>query len=317
MSVQEPTLSVYGGTGPLACLRRWWGATRPQFLTASVLPVIVGSAVGARLAGGLDFTAAVLAGLAVVLLHAAANVWNDVGDEIGGSDPVNDGRIYPFTGGSRFIQNGILDITSLRRLSAGLLAASAVPGVALLWRHGWPILGFGLAGILLGLMYSLPRFTLAGRGLGELAVALAFGLLPVTGAAWLQLSASLPGAVVYFAGAVSGWVAAVLLMNEVPDRAADAAVGKRTLPVRLGLDATAWLCRGLHALSLVCAVLGSLGLGLGAAWSLVVPLLLFGLGLLAAQGIAGDRSALERSIPLTLAIHALGCGWLVVASLLA
>jgi 1,4-dihydroxy-2-naphthoate octaprenyltransferase len=316
LSVQEPTLAIYGGTGLLASLRRWWGATRPQFLTASLLPVIVGSAAGARLAQQFDFTAALLAAFAVILLHAAANVWNDVGDEIGGSDPVNDGRIYPFTGGSRFIQNGVLGIDALRRLSASLLAAAAVPGVALLWRYGWPILGFGLAGVLLGLLYSLPRFALAGRGLGELAVALAFGLLPVTGAAWLQLAGPIPIAVLWLSGAVSGWVAAILLMNEVPDRAADAAVGKRTLPVRLGLSATAWLYRGLHALSLICALLGCLGLGL-AVWSTMVPVLLFGLALLAAQGITGDRAALERSIPLTLAIHALGCGWLTLASLLA
>jgi len=48
-----------------------------------------------------------LFGLAIgvmLLAHAAANVYNDVGDDITGADPGNVEHIYPYTGGSRFIQ---------------------------------------------------------------------------------------------------------------------------------------------------------------------------------------------------------------------
>jgi len=81
--------------------------------------------------------------------------------------------------------------------------------------------------------YSLPSVQLVARGVGEACIAVAFGLLPVCGAAWLQ-----SGVIDWRAcWSPSGRpvVTLILLINEVPDRKADAAAGKRTLVVRLGV----------------------------------------------------------------------------------
>ena len=67
-----------------------------------------------------------------------------------------------------------------------LLLLALVPGTALAWLHGSTILVFGAIGIVLGVLYSLPKVQLSAQGLGETAVAAAFGLLPIVGAAWLQ-----------------------------------------------------------------------------------------------------------------------------------
>jgi 1,4-dihydroxy-2-naphthoate octaprenyltransferase len=48
------------------------------------------------------------------------------------------------------------------------------------------VLLFGLAGLAVGFVYTGPPLRLANRGLGELAVALAFGVGIVCGTAYVQ-----------------------------------------------------------------------------------------------------------------------------------
>lgn len=73
-----------------------------------MLPVIVGLALSYRLTGTLQEGLALLTIFAIILIHSSANVLNDYFDAKNGSDDANTARIYPFTGGSRFIQNGVL-----------------------------------------------------------------------------------------------------------------------------------------------------------------------------------------------------------------
>jgi 1,4-dihydroxy-2-naphthoate octaprenyltransferase len=47
-----------------------------------------------------------------LLTHAAVNVINDVADHHNGTDAANTARLFPFTGGSRFIQNGVLSVSA-------------------------------------------------------------------------------------------------------------------------------------------------------------------------------------------------------------
>jgi 1,4-dihydroxy-2-naphthoate octaprenyltransferase len=59
-------------------------------------------------------------------------------------------------------------------------------GIALAGLRGLPVLGFGLAGVLLGLFYTAPPIGLKYRALGDVAVFLAFGPLMAMGAYFVQ-----------------------------------------------------------------------------------------------------------------------------------
>jgi 1,4-dihydroxy-2-naphthoate octaprenyltransferase len=310
----EPRLEDLAGDEPGRKARRLFLATRPKFLTASVLPVVVGSAWGAAVAGRLDLLAAALAVLATALVHAASNVLNDVGDDVTGSDPINDGRIYPYTGGSRFIQNRIMSTGEMNRWGFALLAAALVPGLALTWLAGPTVLLFGLAGIAVGVLYSLPAVRLSARGVGELCIAIAFGLLPVCGAAWLQ-SGDVDWHTVLLAVAAGLWVTLILLINEVPDRKADAASGKRTLVVRLGVDGARHVYQGLHIVAFACVAALVLA-GSLPWWVAVGAVAVLAGGLRAAAGIAEplDRAALTRSIETTIKLQALGSVLLILGA---
>lgn len=299
----EPTQQALAGSSPPRVLKRYLLATRPMFFPASVLPVLAGTAWGASVAEQVHWTAFLLALAAVVCVHAGINVLNDVYDDISGTDRLNETRIFPFTGGSRFIQNAILTRAQMARWAAQLLAAAVVLGVVLVMQAGPGVLLFGLAGMGLGVLYSMPPFQLAARGLGETAVAAGFGVLPVTGAAWLQ-SGQIDAGAVLVSLPVSLWVANILLINEVPDIGADRAAGKLTLAVRRGEAGVRWLYLALNV-----AALGVLLAGAGAGllpWACsIVPALLLPLAFLAARTVDAPAER-ERGIKLTLLIHAAG-----------
>ena len=217
---------------------RWLAAVRPGFLAASAVPVLIGIAAVVQLSS-VNFVVAAMTLIGATLAHAGANVINDVHDHRSGCDEINEQRIFPFTGGSRIIQNGVLNVAQMNRLSAVLVGATVVIGCVLLPVGGWRLVVLGLSGLAIGWAYSAPPFRLSARGLGELAVAIGFGVLIPIGSAVVQTG--------YFAqtAAIAGLpygilIATVLLVNQFPDLAADAATGKRNWVVRLGRE-RAWM----------------------------------------------------------------------------
>lgn len=305
------------GPGLAAAARRAFFATRPAFLIASVLPVLVGTAWASAAFHRFDALLFALALAATVLAHAATNVYNDVGDDIIGTDAVNTERIYPYTGGSRFIQAGLLSRREMTRLALILCAAALFIGGLLTVLRGPGIILLGGVGLALGLLYSLPRAQLSARGVGEAAVALGLGVLPVLGAVWLQAGLVDSGAVLLCIP-VSCWVAAILLINEVPDADADRHAHKRTLVVRFGAGGARWIYRGLAVIACAasCAAIVRHVLP---GWYALPALVLAAIGLIAAGRISADpasRATLKQGIELTLAIQAGGCILLVIAILL-
>jgi 1,4-dihydroxy-2-naphthoate octaprenyltransferase len=311
--IDEPSAAL-AGPGIAAAARRAFLATRPPFLVASVMPVLLGSAwAGAAFHrfNGLLFG---LALAATVLAHAATNVYNDVSDDLIGADPGNTDRIYPYTGGSRFIQTGLMSRRQMTGLALALAASALLVGAALAALRGAGVILFGVAGLLLGLLYSLPGAQLSARGMGEAAVAIGFGALPVLGAVWLQTGTIDSGAVLICLP-VSAWVAAILLINEVPDIEADRRASKRTLVVRGGAAAARWMYCGLTMIALAASAAAIVQRTLP-LWYAVPAVILGGLGLTAARGISSaghKRPRLKRSIEMTLAIHTGGCIALILA----
>ena len=140
----NPVPEEFAGASGSRAAKRLFHATRPQFFPASALPVIAGTSWGAFVAGSIDIYVFVLALVATVCVQAASNVLNDVGDETVGTDRLNEQRIYPYTGGSRFIQMDILSQSRMARLGIGLLVVASLLGLALFIEKGPVIFLFGL-----------------------------------------------------------------------------------------------------------------------------------------------------------------------------
>lgn len=212
---------------------RYLAATRPAFLSVTFVGCLLGFA--SAIGSGVHFhlLIGVVTLVFALVAHAGANVLNDYYDALNGSDANNDGRIYPFTGGSRFIQNGVLTIAKTARFGFALMALVVAAGLWLTMLTGTGLLMIGLAGLLVGWAYSAPPLRLMSRGLGEFAITAAW-LLIVVGSDYVQRRGF------SFAPVAAGLgyallVANVLYINQFPDIHADASAGKRTLVVRLGV----------------------------------------------------------------------------------
>lgn len=221
-------------------------ATRPAFLTVTLAGCLIGLAAAHADGVAVDATRAVVTILFALLAHAGANVINDYHDALNGTDAANVERIFPFTGGSRFIQNGVLTVRATAAFGYALLGLVVPAGLWLAAGSGPGLIAIGLVGLVLAWAYSAPPLKLVSRGLGEFAIATCW-LLVVVGADYTQRGAF---AGTPFAAGLSFalLVANLLYINQFPDRAADAAVGKATLVVRLGADTAKW---GYLAIALV------------------------------------------------------------------
>lgn len=212
---------------------RYFVATRPSFFAATVAAYLLGMA--GAIYSGVNFqeTTAILALLLVILVHAGVNVLNDYFDALNGTDAANVERLYPFTGGSRFIQNGVLTQTQTAYFGYLLLGVAILGGLTLMWQVGKGLLVIGALGIFVGWAYSATSLRLNSRGLGEFCVFVGF-LAIVVGADYVQRQAfSFQPLIVGVSYALL--VTNLLFINQFPDRKADAAAGKRNLVVRLPL----------------------------------------------------------------------------------
>ena len=224
-------------------------ATRLPFLSATIIPILLGIAIAAY-DGDFHLWFALLTLIGGAAVHLGLNVANDIFDTLSGADDAN---VNPtqFSGGSRVIQYGLVSLKQMAIMAAVFYLVAAAVGIYLVVERGsLELFLIGVAGIIVSLAYTAPPLKLVYRGFGEIAVAVGFGPLMVLGAyvvqtqslSWEALVASIPVAIL---------IALVLYINEIPDRKGDAAAGKRTLPVRWPAD----VITGLYLAAAVVAFL--------------------------------------------------------------
>lgn len=281
-------------------------AARPQYLGASVAPVLVGAALGYAVTGSFHPVFFVLATLAIMALHAGANVVNDYFDSLSRDDWVNENPT-PFSGGRQFIQRGILSPKATLLAGLGYLAIGAGIGLLIVaLSRSMFVLGIGIAGVLGAYFYTAGPVRLGYRGVGEIVIGFLFGILPVYGSYYLQarsidLLPLLPALIVAIL------IFLVILVNEFPDLPADRQVDKRTMIVVFGIPACVLIYRITLAVSYLLAgamlLHGATFFG-GFFYLLTLPLAIFAMRSANAQDLA--TPGLYRANQLTILLHNAG-----------
>lgn len=255
-------------TGQRPRLGVWWLfflATRLPFLTATVVPVLLGAAVAAR-HGGFRWSLLWPTLLGASFLHLGLNIANDVFDHLSGADPVNV-TPTPFSGGSRVIQYGLLSLRAMAFMSVTFYTGGIAIGIYLAETRGRWLYAIGIFGIAISLFYTAPPLRLVNRGLGEGTVALGFGPITTVGAYYVFMQRFSTEAL-YLSLPVAILIALVLYVNEIPDRAGDMAAGKKTLVVRWRKERVVAVYAASVVVAYLLILLGPL-LALTPAWTLL------------------------------------------------
>lgn len=245
-------------------IKVWMEAMRLRTLPVSVAGVIAGCACAIHI-GSIDVVPALLCLIFAVLAQIAANFGNEYYDFKNGID--RKGR----AGFRRSVTEGEISPLAMRTATYLTLAAAVAVGCSMLYYGPWWLLLVGIVIVLFALAYSAGPYPLSHHGLGDLAVVVFFGVVPVTLTCFLQtgswegMSEVLPTSV-----AVGLLAANVLIVNNYRDMDDDAAVGKRTTVVIFGRPAMsmAYLVSGVFAMGIMYPVWASLAL-----WALTVPAL--------------------------------------------
>jgi 1,4-dihydroxy-2-naphthoate polyprenyltransferase len=236
----------------MTAVATWVGAARLRTLPAAVVPVVVGTACAAA-TGGVIWSAALAALGGALAIQIGTNFANDVFDAERGADGPD--RVGPV----RAVSAGLISARAMKRAMIAAFAVATLLGVYLAAVAGWPVVAIGVASILSGIAYTGGPWPLGYHGLGDLFVMVFFGFVAVCGTAYVQRGA-VPCLAFAAALPVGSLATAILVVNNVRDRATDARAGKRTLAVRFGRTAAlveyAALLAVAYAVPLVLALTG-------------------------------------------------------------
>lgn len=218
-------------TKALSPARVWLLASRPATLPAAAVPVVVGTAAAASEGASLRPLVLAATFAAALLIQIGTNFANDYSDFHRGAD--HEGRLGPL----RVTQSGLISPAAVRRGIVVAFALAALAGAYLASVGGWPIVLIGVLSIICGLAYTGGPWPFGYHGLGDIFVFVFFGLVAVTGTAYLQAGSWSPLALAV-AVPIGLLVTNILVVNNLRDLPTDRAAGKRTLAVRLGEQRT-------------------------------------------------------------------------------
>ena len=215
--------------------------------------------------GSFNAVTALLCVLFAALAQVASNFGNEYYDYRNGID--KKGR----EGFHRGVTEGEISPRAMKRATYATLSAAAVVGCLMLFYGPWWLVLVGITLMLFALGYSAGPYPLSHHGMGDVAVIIFFGIVPVTFTCYLQtgsfnnLYITLPTSL-----AVGLLAANVLVVNNYRDMDDDKAVNKRTTVVIFGRRVMSWcyLLWGIVAMAIMHPVWTELHL-----WALPITVL--------------------------------------------
>ena len=253
----------------------WIECARLRTLPVSLSGVVI--AIGlAQWQQSASVIPSVLCVVFALLAQIVSNMANEYFDYLKGTD--KPGRVGPRRG----VTEGDIQPTTLRNVTAALLVLDCAVGLCLLPYGGWWMLPVGIFIAIFAIAYSAGPYPLSYHGLGEAAVFVFFGIVPVVFTHYVNVHTVSPGLefhpLVILASMTIGFMGVnVLLVNNYRDVDDDREAGKKTSVVIFGRKpaAAAYLINGYVAVALLSplwlgATLGSDTLPL---WTLAAPVI--------------------------------------------
>lgn len=211
----------------------FWRLADPKISLTSAAAIYLGAAVAA-VDAPFSWSWLVLTLLAFFAVEVAKNAWGDIFDYDSGVDlTVSPEDRTPFSGGKRVLVDGLLTRRQTWGMAAGFGLAGILIGIIIVLFREPHALWIGLAGAAVGWSYHGPPLRLVYSGWGEAVVVLVYGPL-IALSAYLIQTHQLSWQVVWLSLPLGIVIGAFLWVNEFPDYQADRGGGKLNLVARLG-----------------------------------------------------------------------------------
>ncbi|MBU4255164.1 MAG: prenyltransferase, partial [Acidobacteria bacterium] len=204
-------------------IKKWLLSMRPWSFPASTMPVIFGTSLAVVYGNAsLNVPHFLLALLAMVILHSAANMLSDVYDYKKGLDKM----VTPVSGG---IVRGWITTRQATTRSIVLFALGIALGLVLVFLTGKTLLIIGAVGVVIGIFYAGLKY----HALGDLAVFLNFGILGSLGA-WVVQTKTFSWIPIIWTIPMAMLVAGILHANNWRDSLSDREKKVRTVANLIG-----------------------------------------------------------------------------------
>ncbi len=230
-------------------VKKWVVAARLWSLTASIIPVTLGSALAWYQGYGYNMPLFWLTLVAGILLQAASNLLNTYGDYASGVDSLDMVKTT-----NREIFDGTITAKQIKNAAIVCIAIAALFGVILIAKKGLPVFIFGLLGIIGTVSYTTGKYPFKYYALGTIFVFFLMGSFMVLPAYYIQ-SETLNMQAVFFSLPISFLVSVILFGNEIRDMKSDKEAGIRTLAMKFGQERALELYTNMIYIAYICLLI--------------------------------------------------------------
>ena len=238
----------------MATVKSWIKAARLRTLPLAMSGILMGAALSNKY-GGFNLRVTILAIVTALFIQIFSNFANDYGDSQKGTD--NQHRVGP----QRTVQSGEITTAQMKVGMAVLIVLSLVTGIWLIAEGTKGLdpttflffLAFGIVALVAAYRYTAGSNPYGYAGLGDVAVFLFFGILPVTGTFFLNTH-RLNAEIFLPAISIGLFSTGVLNLNNMRDIENDRNSGKKTVVVRMGSSSSRVYHTSLIALGWLTAI---------------------------------------------------------------
>lgn len=204
----------------------WWRLLRPHTLTASFVPVFVGTMLALN-NGGINILLFLAMLLSSMLIQAATNMFNEYYDFVRGLDNEESVGI-----GGTIVRDGITPKTILG-LAFTFFGIAILLGVYICIESSWWIAVIGVACMAFGYLYTGGPLPIAYTPLGEICSGFLMGTM-ITGISYYIQALSISSSVIWISIPLAIFIGAIMMSNNIRDLDGDKENGRRTIAILLG-----------------------------------------------------------------------------------
>lgn len=205
----------------------WWRLLRPHTLTASFVPVFVGT-MFALIHDNTFHVGLFLAMLvASILIQAATNMFNEYYDYVRGLDTEKSVGI-----GGTIVRDGVAPKTVLQ-LAFIFFGIAILLGIYICIESSWWIAVIGAASMVIGYLYTGGPIPIAYTPFGELFAGLLMGTVIIAISYYIQ-TLMITKDVILVSIPIAIFIGAILLSNNIRDLDGDKKSGRKTIAILIG-----------------------------------------------------------------------------------